>query len=102
MDGDIATPTVTPTATQTTVRDGGAAVDALEIAGIHADAEGDGSENLNDEYIVFENTGSEPLDIGGWTVSDSVGQTYSVIAFGVGVIFRWGRRFVARKSHPVA
>lgn len=49
----------------------------LSIAEIHAEAEGDDRDNLNDEYIVFENTGSDPIDLSGWTVSDDAGSTYS-------------------------
>ena len=50
----------------------------LEVAEINADAEGDDRENLNDEFIVFENPGEEPLDVSGWTVSDAAGQTYTI------------------------
>lgn len=69
----------TPVAT-----DGGTAPEAtidrsqrLSIAEIHAEAEGDDRDNRNDEYIVFENTGSDPIDLSGWTVSDDAGSTYS-------------------------
>jgi hypothetical protein len=50
----------------------------LEVVEINADAEGDDADNLNDEYVVFENTGDGPLDIGGWTVTDEAGKTYTV------------------------
>ena len=56
----------------------------LAIATIHEDAAGDDRDNLNDEYIVFENTGDEPLDLSGWTVSDEVDHTYT-FADGVSV-----------------
>jgi competence protein ComEC len=70
---------VTATATSTPVADGGTATpDALAIAAINADAEGDDTENLNDEYIILENTGDAPLELGGWTVSDEAGKTYTV------------------------
>ncbi len=49
----------------------------LSIAEINADAEGDDRENLNDEYVVFENMGSEPLDLSGWTVEDAAGRSYT-------------------------
>ena len=70
--GDIST--LTPVTT-----DGGTddKAGALTITDIHADAEGTESENLNDEYIVFENTGAEALDLSGWTVSDAAGHTYT-------------------------
>ncbi|WP_436936530.1 lamin tail domain-containing protein [Halovenus marina] len=49
----------------------------LSIETIHADAEGDDRENLNDEYIVFANTGDESLALGGWTVEDEAGKIYT-------------------------
>jgi len=66
------------TTTTTTVADGGADQSALTIAQVHADAEGEESSNLNDEYVVFENTGGTALDMGGWTVQDESGKTYTV------------------------
>ena len=52
--------------------------DALAIATINADADGADGDNLNDEFVVFENTGNDPLSIGGWTVQDAAGATYTV------------------------
>ncbi|MGM0718804.1 MAG: lamin tail domain-containing protein, partial [Halobacteriota archaeon] len=49
---------------------------ALEVATINADAEGDDGENLNDEYVVFENTGDEAIDLSGWTVKDEAAHSY--------------------------
>jgi competence protein ComEC len=66
------------TETGTAVTDGGTPTGNLEIVEINADAEGDDGDNLNDEYVVFENTGDGPLDIGGWTVTDEAGKTYMV------------------------
>ncbi|WP_050033978.1 lamin tail domain-containing protein [Halorubrum halophilum] len=51
---------------------------ALTVADIHADAAGDDRDNLNDEYVVFENTGNETLDLSGWTIEDEAGQSYTV------------------------
>ncbi len=48
----------------------------LSISEINADAEGDDRENLNGEFITFENTGTEPLDLSEWTVADAAGATY--------------------------
>jgi micrococcal nuclease len=50
---------------------------SLSVTQIHADASSNDNENLNDEYVVFENTGSETVDLSGWTVSDEVGHTYT-------------------------
>jgi micrococcal nuclease len=50
----------------------------LALVEIHADAAGNDNENLDGEYVVFENTGSESIDLSGWTVSDSAGHTYTV------------------------
>ena len=68
---DTATPTMT---------DGGTDPGSpqLSLAEIKADAAGDDRENLNDEYVVFRNDGDTTLDLSGWTVSDAVGQTYTI------------------------
>ncbi|WP_254272450.1 lamin tail domain-containing protein [Haloarcula marina] len=50
----------------------------LAVAEIHADAAGNDNENLNDEYVVFENRGDSPLSLAGWTVGDAAGHTYAV------------------------
>ncbi|WP_435074678.1 lamin tail domain-containing protein [Halorubrum sp. HHNYT27] len=51
---------------------------SLAVASINADAAGDDRENLNDEYVVFENVGTETLDLSGWTVEDEAGKRYTV------------------------
>ena len=61
----------------TPVADGGT-TGALAIATINADAAGRDGENLNDEYVVFENTGTETLALDGWTVSDDANHGYTV------------------------
>lgn len=68
---DFEAPTASPTATKTQ-GDGG----DLAVVAIHADAAGNDHENENDEYIVFENTGTEPLDLSGWRVEDKADHTY--------------------------
>jgi competence protein ComEC len=50
---------------------------ALKIIDINADAASDDRENLNDEYIIFENTGDTSLDLADWTVQDESGATYA-------------------------
>src|SRR5699024_4841205 len=50
----------------------------FEVTTIHADAEGDDRENLNDEYLVLENTGSTSLDVSGWTVKDGSSREYTI------------------------
>jgi len=67
-------PTETPTETDTETP---AASGTLSIAEIHADAPGNDHENLNEEYLVFENTGSDALDLTGWTVEDEADHTYA-------------------------
>ena len=68
-------PVTSATATDTPVAtDGGT---TLAVAEINADASGDDRENLNDEYIVLENTGSTALDMGGWTVTDDADHRYT-------------------------
>jgi competence protein ComEC len=70
----VTTPVATDGGTTTTASPAG----SLAVAQINADAAGDDRENLNDEYVVFRNTGSETLDLSGWTVSDEAGQTYTI------------------------
>ena len=64
----------TPTSTQTTTTAPSAG--ALAVERVHADAAGTERENLNDEYIVFTNTGDSALDLGGWTVRDAADHEY--------------------------
>jgi competence protein ComEC len=69
-----------PATTTTVATDGGTTTTggALALADVHADAEGDDRENLNDEYMILENTGSDTLDLSGWTISDAADHTYTI------------------------
>ncbi|WP_435348651.1 lamin tail domain-containing protein [Haloarchaeobius sp. HRN-SO-5] len=49
----------------------------LSLVDVHADASGDDNENLDDEYVVLENTGDSTLDLGGWRLEDSAGHAYT-------------------------
>jgi len=49
----------------------------LAVTRIHADASGDDFQNLNDEYVVLKNTGTQPLDLSQWTLQDEAGHTYT-------------------------
>ncbi|WP_435320807.1 DUF4350 domain-containing protein [Haloarchaeobius sp. TZWSO28] len=53
----------------------------LELVKVHADAAGTESENLNDEYIVFENTGSGSMELTNYVVEDAAGKSYTVPEF---------------------
>jgi len=53
----------------------------LRIAEINADAEGNDNENLDDEYVVLENTDEEALGLSGWTVTDAADHRYTFDAF---------------------
>ena len=64
-------------ATATAAGSGGIESGTLSVVEINGNAAGNDNENLNDEYVVFRNTGSEPLDISGWTVADEAGHTYT-------------------------
>ncbi len=44
----------------------------------HYDAEGEDAANLNDEYFVLQNTGADPVDLGGWTVENERGFRYRI------------------------
>ncbi|MFC7254067.1 lamin tail domain-containing protein [Haloplanus litoreus] len=67
-------------ATTPPVTDGGRDQGGLRLVTVHADAEGDDRNNLDDEYLVLANGGTEPLDLSGWTVADAAGATYTVPA----------------------
>ena len=67
---------------ETVVADGGTtggegSSSPLEVARVHADAQGDETGNLNDEYVVFRNAGERTLDLAGWTVADEAGHSYT-------------------------
>lgn len=64
----------TTTSTSTTIEDSSG---DIIIEDIHADAEGNDNENLNGEYVIFENTGDEVVDLTGWTVSDEAIHEYA-------------------------
>ncbi|MFC5972924.1 lamin tail domain-containing protein [Halomarina salina] len=49
----------------------------LRLVEVHADAEGHDGDNLDDEYVVFENAGEGALDLSGWTVRDEAGHEYT-------------------------
>ncbi len=49
----------------------------LSVVGLSADADGNDNNNLNDEYIVYENTGNSTLNLSGWTVTDASGATFT-------------------------
>ena len=62
---------------QESSEDSGSGADGLAVVAIHEDASGNDHENENGEYIRLKNTGGSSIALGGWTVSDSVGHTYS-------------------------
>jgi micrococcal nuclease len=66
--------TTISTSTATTTEDGSG---DIIIKDIHADAEGNDNQNLNGEYVIFENTGDEAVDLTGWTVSDEAIHEYA-------------------------
>ncbi|MDF9748262.1 lamin tail domain-containing protein [Natrinema salsiterrestre] len=76
IDGSAASPIMTDGGTnespEPTDQEG-----TISIATIHEEASGDERDNLNDEYIVFENTGDQPLDLTGWSVADAADHTYT-------------------------
>ena len=50
----------------------------LAVASASARRHGEAGDALADESITFENTGSDPLDVGGWLVTDRAGHAYRV------------------------
>jgi endonuclease YncB( thermonuclease family) len=61
--------------------DDGGSGGEISIGTINYDAAGDDGDNLNDEYVVFENTGSSATDLTDWQVSDEAGKTYTFPSF---------------------
>ncbi len=49
---------------------------SLSISELHYDAEGSDGDNLNDEYVVFENPGNATLDLTDWMVLDTANNMY--------------------------
>jgi endonuclease YncB( thermonuclease family) len=86
VNGDSGIPTTTAFDTSfplfdaydgSTGGDGGSGSGDISIAQIHEDASGNDNNNLNDEYVVFENSGTGAIDLSGWTVEDEASHTYS-------------------------
>jgi competence protein ComEC len=71
--GAVTTRTAAPTATDGGTPTGG----SLVVTEIAPDPDGPDREHLDDEYVVFENAGDDPLDLSGWTVEDAAGRTYT-------------------------
>ncbi len=63
---------------ETRTTNGAVGTTGLTIARVHADADGNDHDNLNDEYFVLQNSGNDAVDIAGWTISDDSGHTYRV------------------------
>ena len=66
------------TATSPTTTSTGSGSSGLAVVTIHEDAAGHDGDNLTDEYVVLANTGTTPIDLGGWTVHDDAGHVYTV------------------------
>ncbi|WP_256685726.1 lamin tail domain-containing protein [Halococcus qingdaonensis] len=80
-----------PSATPTGSDDG-----PLAIAAIAADAPGNDNANLDEETVTLENSGSTPIALDDWTVSDEVDHTYSfpsdaTLAAGASLTLHTGR-----------
>ena len=45
------------------------------------DAPGDDNHNLNEEYVCFQNDGSDPVSLAGWRVGDETAKTYTFPPF---------------------
>ncbi|MEZ3142694.1 lamin tail domain-containing protein [Halobaculum sp. MBLA0143] len=56
--------------------DGGSTGGTITVENLHANAAGDEYDNLNDEYVVFENPESDGIELGGYAVEDEVGKRY--------------------------
>lgn len=88
-DGAGTPPPADPTTTTDSTDGTTATPAALEVVEIHADAEGADGENLDDEYIVLENTGSSSVDLSNWELADAADHTYT---FPTGTVLEPGER----------
>lgn len=71
----------TGTATRSTTVDASGCAqntDGFRLTDINANARGSEFDNLDDEFLVFTNTGSTTLDISGWSVRDEAQAPYVV------------------------
>lgn len=57
--------------------DSGTSKRPLSLYGYNVDATGDDSKNLDGEWVELKNTSGGPLDLTGWTLSDSDSNTYT-------------------------
>ncbi len=49
----------------------------IVLATVNADADGPDGENLNDEYVVLENVGDDPVSLSGWTIRDEANHSHT-------------------------
>lgn len=54
---------------------------SIIVSYMRADAEGNDNYNLNDEYIIFKNISSEPIDMTTWTVKDEATHLFTFPSF---------------------
>ena len=53
----------------------------VSVAELHYDAEGPDGDNLNDEYVIFENPTNNVLDMTGWMLQDTSNNMYTFSPF---------------------
>ena len=76
------TPTQTPTPSPTETATVSGLPDVKVAAGCSQfDAPGNDNQNLNEEYVCFENQGGSPAAMTGWHVKDEYGHTYTFPEF---------------------
>lgn len=63
---------------------------SLEVVEIQADPRGPDEDHLEEEYVVVENTGPEPIDMTGWSLRDE--STRNRYSFPEGFILEPGQR----------
>jgi len=60
---------------------GGPSNVSITVLYMHYDAEGNDNNNLNDEYVIFKNTGSISVNMTDWTVQDNANHLYRFPTF---------------------
>ncbi|PIP17367.1 MAG: hypothetical protein COX44_00290 [Candidatus Portnoybacteria bacterium CG23_combo_of_CG06-09_8_20_14_all_37_13] len=54
---------------------------SIIVSYMRADAEGNDNYNLNDEYVIFKNTSSRPIDMAGWTAKNEATHIFTFPSF---------------------
>jgi endonuclease YncB( thermonuclease family) len=77
VNGDEAVPTTTQFDGSFPLFEAYSGEGRIAVQTVQEDAQGDEYDNLNDEYVVFENPENASIDLTGYTVEDEAGKEYT-------------------------